>query len=401
MNKSFDLSIFLPALALSIIGIVIIYSATYYSTEPGSHGLYIRQFLWLLLGMGVAWLIYRVPLKFHEAFAFFYYPTVIFLLAVLLITSKEIASRWIRLGGMNIQPAEPAKVAAILALARYLAFRKIKYNGFGWVFVMLIIIGVPAALVLIQPDLGSSLVFFALFFGILIWTGLPLNRILLVITPVISMVAAIHWVTWAIFFFMLLIVILTSRLRLIQGVFFFLTNLAFGMMMPLIWNKMHGYQKMRIITFLDPGQDPRGAGYQIIQSKIAVGAGGLLGQGFLHGSQTKLNFLPEQHTDFIFSVLSEQFGFVGDIIVLALFGWLFYKGFSLAYKARNQFYSYTICGFMAVLVFQVLLNIGMTVGLMPVTGLPLPFLSYGGSSLIFFWVMIGFLMAIKRDWLEY
>jgi rod shape determining protein RodA len=178
-------------------------------------------------------------------------------------------------------------------------------------------------------------------------------------------------------------------------------NLGFGMMTPLLWNKLHGYQKMRIIIFLDPGQDPRGAGYQIIQSKIAIGAGGLFGEGFLRGSQTKLNFLPEQHTDFIFSALAEQFGLMGGLVVLGLFGWLFYKGFSTAYKARNQFYSFIGCALMSVLVFQVLLNIGMTMGLMPVTGLPLPFISYGGSSLMFFWASIGIIMAINRDWQEY
>jgi rod shape determining protein RodA len=294
-----------------------------------------------------------------------------------------------------------AKLAVTLALARYLGFRKLDYEKFTWVFILFIIAVVPAGLVLIQPDLGSSLVFFALFFGILIWSGLPLHRVLLIITPIISMLAAIHWFSWAIFFLLLLVLLFLSRLRLVQGIFFFLTNLAFGMITPLLWNNLHGYQKMRIIIFLDPGQDPRGAGYQIIQSKIAVGAGGIFGQGFLKGSQTKLNFLPEQQTDFIFSVLSEQFGFIGGIIVLGLFAWIFYKGFSIAYKARNQFYSYIAAGFTAILVFQVLLNIGMTIGLMPVTGLPLPFLSYGGSSLLFFWTIIGFLLAINRDWQEY
>jgi rod shape determining protein RodA len=401
MFKASNLSILLPALALSLIGIFLIYSATYYSAVQEEHGLYARQMLWLLIGLGIGAAIYYTPLKIHEAFSFIYYFVAIFALTALLAISEETATRWYRLGGFSIQPAELAKVAVVLALARYLAFRKIRYQDFSWVFVMLIIAAVPAGLVLIQPDLGSSLVFIVLFFGILLWSGLPINRVLLVITPVISMIAAIHWFTWGIFFFLLLLLILLSRLRLAQGAFFFFANLTFGMITPLLWNKLHGYQKMRIITFLDPGQDPRGAGYQIIQSKIAVGAGGLFGQGFLHGSQTKLNFLPEQHTDFIFSVLSEQFGFIGDIIVLALFAWLFYRGFSVAYRARNQFYSYAACGFMTVLVFQVLLNIGMTVGLAPVTGLPLPFLSYGGSSLIFFWALIGFLTAFNRDWQEY
>jgi rod shape determining protein RodA len=401
MNRSFSLGIFLPALALSLIGVVLVYSATYYSVDPLEHGLYSKQIVWLLIGIMLAIFIYYLPLRLHEVFSAFYYVAALLFLIALLIISNETAQRWIRVGGMSVQPAEMAKLAVVLALARYLAFRKINYENFSWIFVMIVLVAIPAGLVLIQPDLGSSLVFFALFFGILIWTGLPLNRVLLMITPIISMLAAIHWISWAIFFLLLLLLLSLSKLRILQGFFFFMMNLAFGMMTPLLWNKLHGYQKMRIIIFLDPGQDPKGAGYQIIQSKIAVGAGGLFGQGFLKGSQTKLSFLPEQQTDFIFSVLSEQFGLIGDLVVLALFGWLFYKGFSLAHKARNQFYAYIACGFSTILVFQVLLNIGMTVGLMPVTGLPLPFLSYGGSSLLFFWAIIGFLLAINRDWQEY
>jgi len=401
MGRGFSRGIFIPALALSVIGLISIYAAVYFSPVPSEHALVTKQIIWLILGIGVAYAIYRFPLRFHEAFSFFYYGLSIVLLLLLLATSSEVAERWFRLGFFSFQPAELAKVAVVLALARFLAFRKLDYDAFGWVFMMLAIAGIPAALVLIQPDLGSSLVFFALYLGILIWSGLPLNRVLLMITPIISMIAAIHWVSWAIFFGLLLILIFLSRLTLLQGFFFFIVNLLFGMITPLLWNKLHGYQKLRIIIFLDPGQDPRGAGYQIIQSKIAVGAGGIFGQGFLKGSQTKLNFLPEQHTDFIFSVLSEQFGLMGGLIVVGLFAWLFYKGFSVAFKARSQFYSYTACGLTAILVFQVLLNIGMTIGLMPVTGLPLPFVSYGGSSLLFFWAIIGFLLAINRDWQEY
>ncbi|OGC89959.1 MAG: rod shape-determining protein RodA [candidate division Zixibacteria bacterium RBG_16_53_22] len=401
MSRTFNLGIFIPPLVLSLIGIILIYSATYYSAAPSEHGLYSRQIMWLLVGLALCLAIYYVPLRVHEVLSFAYYGVILILLGLLLVTSGETAERWFRLGPFSFQPSEFAKLAVAIALARYLAFRKLDYERFSWVFVMLIIIGIPAGLVLVQPDLGSSLVFFALFFGVLIWTGMPLNRILLMITPLISMLAAIHWFSWGIFFLLLLVLILISRLTVVQGFFFFILNLGFGMITPLLWNKLHGYQKMRIIIFLDPGQDPRGAGYQIIQSKIAIGAGGIFGQGFLKGSQTKLNFLPEQHTDFIFSALSEQFGLIGGIIVVGLFGWLFYKGFSTAYRARNAFYSYIACGLMSVLVFQVLLNIGMTMGLMPVTGLPLPFLSYGGSSLLFFWAAIGFLMAINRDWQEY
>jgi len=401
MGKTFDWSLFIAALLLSVIGILMINAATYYSGSAATKSLYLKQLIWLGAGLVVCFGIYFIPLRFHEAFSFVYYFITIILLLALMVFSKGGASRWFHLGGFNIQPAELAKFAVVLALARYLAFQKVKPGELLWVFMIILIIAVPAGLILIQPDLGSSLVFFAIFIAMLFWSGIPLRKIVLIVSPIISILCAFHWISWALFFFLLLVLVFVSRLSVGQGSFFVGVNLAVGMITPIMWNKLHDYQKLRIISFIDPGQDPRGAGYQIIQSKIAVGAGGLFGQGFLQGTQTKLNFLPEQHTDFIFSVLAEQFGFIGCLVALILFAWIFYRGFAIALKARNQFYSYAACGVTAVIVFQVIINIGMTVGLMPVTGLPLPFMSYGGSSLVFFWAAIGLLLAVNRDWQEY
>jgi rod shape determining protein RodA len=401
MGKTFDWSLFLSALLLSVIGILLIYAATHFSSTPATRGIYLKQTIWLLIGLAVCLIIYFMPLKVHEAFSFVYYLVAIMILLALLATSSGATARWFRLGGVNIQPAELAKFAVVLAISRYLAFRRIKPGDLMWVFMVILLISIPAALILIQPDLGSSLVFFAIFIAMLFWSGMPVNRIILILSPIISVICAFHWISWAIFFFLLLALVFLSRLRVLQGTFFVTANLAVGMITPIMWNKLHDYQKMRIMTFIDPSKDPRGAGYQIIQSKIAVGAGGLFGQGFLQGTQTRLNFLPEQHTDFIFSVLAEQFGFIGCLIVLILFAWIIYRGLAIAVKARNQFYSYAACGLTAVFIFQVIINIGMTVGLMPVTGLPLPLMSYGGSSMIFFWASIGFLLAVNRDWQEY
>lgn len=395
------MKIFLPALLLSALSIILIYAATYYANSPALQSIYQKQIIWFGIGLVICFIIYFVPLRFHEAFAYIYYALAVGMLAVLLAYGKSSSTRWFHLGPLNIQPAEFAKIAVVLALSRYLGFHKTRLDDFGWIFKVLLIIAIPAGMILIQPDLGSSLVFFALFIAMTFWSGLSPGRILLVLTPIIGVVCAFHWVSWGIFILLLLVMILVTRLRLWQGVFLFFSNLVLGMITPVIWSHLHSYQKMRIITFLDPGQDPRGAGYQIIQSKIAIGAGGLFGQGFLQGTQTKLNFLPERHTDFIFSVLAEQFGFIGCLIVLVLFSFIIYRGFAVALKARNQFNSYVACGLTAIITFQVLINIGMTMGLMPVTGLPLPFLSYGGSSMIFFWAAVGFLLAINLNWQEY
>ena len=175
----------------------------------------------------------------------------------------------------------------------------------------------------------------------------------------------------------------------------------FGMITPFIWNRLADYQKLRILTFLDPGRDPRGAGYQIIQSKIAIGSGGVIGKGYLDGSQTRLDFLPEPHTDFIFSVLGEEFGLIGTVIVLLLFMYIFYRSIRIAAKCRSKFSSLMVMGAVAIIMFQFLVNIGMTLGFMPVTGLPLPFLSYGGTSLILFWGLIGLIVSADSRWQEY
>jgi rod shape determining protein RodA len=195
--------------------------------------------------------------------------------------------------------------------------------------------------------------------------------------------------------------ILIIRPSFIFGFYTVLANLAFGIITPYLWNSLADYQKLRILTFLDPGRDPRRAGYQIIQSKIAIGSGGLFGKGYLEGSQSQLKFLPERHTDFVFSVLGEEFGFIGTFIVVILFAYIFYRGVAIASRCRSRFASNLAWGALTILFFQFFINVGMTFGLTPVTGLPLPFLSYGGTSLLLSWTLIGFLVLADYYWTEY
>ncbi|MCI0406754.1 MAG: rod shape-determining protein RodA, partial [candidate division Zixibacteria bacterium] len=295
-----------------------------------------------------------------------------------------------------------AKIATVFALARFLTYSsKYEANITKRLLPAVFLAFVPMLLILRQPDLGTSLVFFAIFLAMIFWSSIPAIYLFFIISPVLSLLAALHWVSWGLFFVLLLVVLYLVR----PGGFFstvtVTVNLLAGMIMPLVWNRLLDYQKLRILIFLDPNRDPRGAGYQIIQSKIAVGSGGLLGKGYMAGTQTKLAFLPEQHTDFIFSVVGEEFGFLGVLALIALFGYLIYRGIDYAHKARNTFASFTALGITAVLVFQVLVNIGMTIGLMPVTGLPLPLVSYGGTSMITSWIMLGILAGIGRRRQEY
>lgn len=402
-SEDFDFGLFIAALILSVIGILLIYSAKHYSADVVEKGIYLKQIMWLLLGFLACAIIFFIPLRFYDIFAYVLYLVALGILLLILMfgSSKMGAARWISLGGMNIQPSEFAKIATIFALARYLAYSKRSIFSFRWLVVVLGIALLPALLILRQPDLGTSLVFLAIFIFMLFWAGVPVLYLFLIISPFVSLICASHWLAWALFFLLLIFLLYRSRLNFLFSIGFLLCNLVFGMITPLVWNRLHDYQKDRIIVFLDPGRDPLGAGYQIIQSKIAIGSGGLLGKGYLQGTQTKLAFLPHQHTDFVFSVLGEEFGIWGTLILLGFFSFLIIKGIAIANKTRNAFSSNVALGVTSILAFQMIVNIGMTVGFLPVTGLPLPFVSYGGSSMVLSWMLVGLLLAINHRWYEY
>jgi rod shape determining protein RodA len=259
----------------------------------------------------------------------------------------------------------------------------------------------PAMLIMKQPDLGTSLVFVAVLASVWFWAGLSPYYLALVFSPFVSLIAAFHWLTWIIYLAILIIFLLLLRPGILFGVVTMAVNLIFGVFTPFIWNHLADYQKLRVLTFLDPGRDPKSAGYQIIQSKIALGSGGLIGKGYLGGSQSQLKFLPERHTDFIFSVLGEEFGFWGTTIVALIFGYMFYRGIRIAARCRSKFASNLAWGALTILFFQFFVNTGMTFGLIPVTGLPLPFVSYGGTSLLLSWTLVGIIILADYNRTEY
>jgi len=402
-SRDIDLTLLIIVLILSAVGILLIYSAKHHSDNPAERAIYIKQIIWVLLGLSACALTFSIPLRFYEIFSYvLYFLSLLTLVLILMIGSSKLGvSRWISIGGFNIQPSEFAKIATIFPLARYLAYSKRSIYSFRWLASVIGMALLPALLILNQPDLGTSLVFFAILISMLFWSGVPLFHIFLIISPVISLICGFHPLSWALFFLILIMLLYRLRPTFIFSVGFLLLNLAFGTITRLVWNKLHHYQQQRIIVFLDPGRDPQGAGYQIIQSKVAIGSGELVGKGYLEGSQTKLAFLPHQHTDFVFSVLGEEFGLLGGIILVGLFALLIIKGILIAQKARNTFASNVAIGLSAVIGFQMLVNIGMTLGVMPVTGLPLPFISYGGSSMLLSWVLLGLLLAINSRWYEY
>lgn len=391
------------ALLLSIIGITLIFSAQYYSDNPVAKNYYLKQITWLLIALLAFLIVLMMPPRFFDFIAYLaYFISILILIGVLITGSKQMgAARWFNLGPIHFQPSEFGKLAVLLALSRFFAYTKLSPESIRRLSFSFILVTIPVLLILKQPDLGTALVYFVLLFSLWFFSGLSPLYLGLLISPIISMITAFHWLTWAIYFFVLLVVLFISRPNLRVGISVAVANLVFGMMTPLLWNRLADYQKMRILIFLDAGRDPQRAGYQIIQSIISIGSGGIFGKGFLQGSQSRLEYLPVRHTDFVFSVLGEELGFLGALVVISLFAFIIIRGMRIAVRSRSTMMGTMAWGIVTIIFFQVVVNIGMTLGLMPVTGLPLPFVSYGGTSLVFFWVLMALLVVIDCHWQEY
>jgi rod shape determining protein RodA len=402
--RDLDWKLIGAVLLLSLIGVLLIMSAQYYADSSYRQAFYARQLLWLLFALIAFAVVIHLPLRLFDVGAYLLYGVSLGLLVLVLFWGSSRlgdANRFFTFGPVSLAPSDIAKIAFLLAISRFFAYSKLAVTSKRRLAVSAMLCVIPVALILKQPDLGTALVFFVVLFALWFWSGLSPGYLFLILSPLVSLVAASHWLSWAIYFAVLLIVIGLVRPGAVMGIFTVVLNLGFGIITPFMWGRMADYQQLRILTFLDPGLDPRGAGYQIIQSKISIGSGGILGKGFLGGSQTRLEFLPERHTDFIFSVLGEEFGLWGSMIVLLLFLYIFYRAIRIAVRCRSRFASNIVIGAMAILMFQFVINVGMTLGFMPVTGLALPLLSYGGTALVLAWTLVGLIVSADYRWQEY
>ncbi len=399
LRQEFDLLLLLSVILATLFGVGAIYSATY-NWEYGSvGGIYERQIIWSAIAAGALLLTLIVPPKYFYAFAYILYGISICLLILVLLIGE---SRWFDLGPFHMQPSELAKIATILALARYLSARSLDLDRPRSLITPFLLVLLPAVLVFRQPDLGTTLVFTSVLLPMLYWAGMRPVVLFFLISPFLSVICAFHYVALVVLVLIFAAVIFLVRPGRLMTAAIVAVNLAVAVGAPFLWeNKLHDYQRRRILTFLNPDMDKLGAGYQVMQSKVAIGSGGLNGKGFLHGTQTKLSFLPEQHTDFVFSVIGEEFGFAGAILVLALFILIIWRAIHVAGIVKSRFSSLVAIGLAAMLTFHVFVNIGMTVGVVPVTGLPLPYFSYGGSQLVVNLILAGLLLNIYAYRHEY
>lgn len=400
--KDFDLPILLVVVVLCGIGVLIIYSSIQVGAEAGRN-LYLKHLIWLGIGLGSLCLFLAIPPKAFYAFAYLFYALSLFLLLLPLLRGAGSfpARRWIDLGFFHFQPSEGAKLATVFALSRMLSDRKFSPSPGKQLIYPALIVLLPLLLVLVEPDLGTSAVFLVLLIVLLYFRGMSLLHLFFFLSPLLSVLFAFHWVSWILFIAFLVGVFFLFRVPLFQGLSLFFINSGVGIVTPLAWRGLKEYQRERLLSFLNPHLDPRGSGWQVIQSKIAIGSGGLFGKGLFQGTQKKLAFLPRQHTDFVFSVVGEELGMLGCLFILALFLFLIWRGMRLAREAKNPFSSLLVVGIATVFSFQVLLNVSMTLGIMPVVGIPLPFISYGGSSMLVAMAMVGLLLNVGKNRYEY
>ncbi len=356
LTENLDFSLLFAVVFLCFYGLLILYSSTRLETTEGSDPYFFvkRQSLWMLLGFLLLTIIIFIDYHNLERYSKVIYFGAIVLLIMVIISGRSTygARRWLAIGPFDFQPSEFAKIALIAFLTDFLAKNKPKLDNFFYYLLPFVYTGLLILLVFMQPDLGTSLVYLAILIIMLFVVGVKIKFL----------------------------------------VFTFLAALS---SIPVLWIFLKDYQKDRLILFLNPNLDPLGGGYNVIQSRIAIGSGGFLGNGIFRGIQSQLNFLPAQHTDFIFSVIGEELGFVGTILLLGLYAIILWRGIKIALEARDLLGTLLATGAVSLLFFHIVVNIGMAMGMLPATGLPLPFLSYGGSFMISNLMVIGILLNVE------
>ncbi|MBN1638800.1 MAG: rod shape-determining protein RodA [Ignavibacteriales bacterium] len=401
IQDRFDFGLFAPMLFLLIIGLFAVYSSTINHPVAGDN--FYKHLIWIIISLFIYFFIFILPKNTIRISAvWIYFSSFFFLLLVLVIGDVVFGAKsWIRFGDFGFQPAEYAKVGLILILAYWMSKEKEKLSDALTIVCSLAIGFIPVILILAQPDMGTAIVFIIITITMLFWNGLDLFTMFLILSPgVVAIASLFGWVALLVTLLLVAAGLIFFRKNIFISVTIFIFNAIAGFAFEYFVRFLKPHQQLRLASFIDPYVDPTGAGYNIIQAKVAIGSGGLWGKGFMNGNQTQLRFIPQQWTDFIYSVVGEEFGFIGCMFVLILFFIILWRLLKLATNAKDRFNSLVVLGVFMFIFTHFVINIGMNLGITPVIGLPLPFLSYGGSSLLAVIVLMGIVQNIYKNRLE-
>lgn len=398
INDKFDFVVFASIILITAIGLIAIYSAT--NNHPTAQGNFQKQLFTSVLAIILFFIAYYIP---YKTFRFIAIPSYVFsllMLVAVLFFGKTVygAKSWLDLGPIGFQPSEFAKIGIILFLSHFLTRQRKNLNDIKDFLTIMAYSLLPLMLILLEPDMGTAIVYIIITAAILFWSGVDLFWFFLILSPIVVLFASLFGIAAFILAMLLVIALLFYFKRnIFVNASIIVMNMAAAYLFDYGLNFLQPHQQKRIETFINPTSDPLGAGYNILQTKVAIGSGGIFGKGFLQGNQTQLRFIPEQWTDFIYCVIGEEFGFVGSIIVISLFIILFIRLLYIATHTKNKFGSMVVIGSLALLFTHFAINIGMNLGVAPVIGLPLPFLSYGGSSLMVNMILMGIVLNFYKN----
>ncbi|HIB72959.1 MAG TPA: rod shape-determining protein RodA [Candidatus Marinimicrobia bacterium] len=403
-NQASDMpiSIIFMAIMLTCLGLIVLSSISTNQFDVIAITTFTKQLLFLIPALVGFLTILFIPKYMIHKYIYAAYSLMLMLILVpFLFETIAGTHRWINIGlPVGVQPSEFAKWIVVVALARYLSDHNLQMKKFMTILFPIFIALVPAIIVLQQPDLGTAIILLTPILPMLYWVGARPFHLFMLVAPVLSIATAFHTISFTVWAICMGSIIYMTRPRLIFGVVFYFGNIFLGLLSPFLWSSLRPYQQKRILTLFNPELDPLGAAYQTIQSKVAIGSGGFLGKGLGEGTQTHLKFLPVQESDFIVSVIGEELGFITIAVMLIIFANFILKIVKLAFLAKERFAGLVLIGIGTIFMAHVFVNTAMSTGMIPVKGLPLPFISAGGSFLVSCFIMIGLIMKMGDESIE-
>ena len=403
-NQTSDmpLSIIIFTTMLTILGLISLFSISMDQFDEVGITTFTKQLFFLIPAfVGFITILFIPKYMIHKYIYFAYSLMLMLILTPFLFETIAGTHRWINFGlPVSIQPSEFAKLIVVVALARYLSDHNLQMKRFMTILFPILIALIPAVIVLQQPDLGTAIILLTPILPMLYWVGARPFHLFILVAPLLSIATAFHTTSFTLWAIVMGSIIYLTQPRLFFGVMLYFGNIFLGLLSPFLWNSLRPYQQKRILTLFNPELDPLGAAYQTIQSKVAIGSGGFFGKGLGSGTQTHLKFLPVQESDFIVSVIGEELGFITIAIMLIVFSIFILKIVKLAFLAKERFPGLVLIGIATIFMAHVFVNTAMSTGMIPVKGLPLPFISAGGSFLLSCFIMIGLIMKMGDESIE-